>query len=675
MAHRALTLKYRPQVFADMVGQDHVSMVLARALEGGRIAHAYLFTGARGVGKTTSARILAKSLNCQRRASGELEGADPCNTCTSCLEITSGVSLDVAEIDGASNRGIADVQALREKVRFSPTGGRFRVVIIDEVHQLSNDAFAALLKTLEEPPPHLVFIFATTDPQKLPDTIRSRTQRFDFARVPVRKVADRLLDIARRETADADGVQFKLTEGAALLIAQKSEGALRDAVGALDQVISSGETDVNEDLVRRILGIADREAFFTLADAIVAHDPQSTLRALHAAFEKGMDPRDLAEGLSEHIRHIMVLKVDPKGEDLVPATREEIERMRAQGRDWSENDLLRLLKLASEVLQPMKDSPQPLVHLEAAALQMATLEPGETLAELLLRLEALERRLGGAAGPSTAGRTAPSMSAGARSEPTPASAAAGRPGATIKPGTISRTTPRGSEEQASVPVRVEARASAAAMGDAARAWGGAPSAMRASTDAAIAGARVASRIAVAVAEAPRSLAPSAPAVVTATMTDNATTTTATAVAEAPPSDGSAFALDDTSLGCWRAVIEAINGRKRMLGAFLEESRFLGIGASALALATDDLHRAVIEESENKRLLAEEVRRAFGRSLELLCGEADALGAPPLPPRPEPEDVQTMIDRAIAWFDGEKVTPPAERPRDQRPANRFRERNL
>ena len=156
MAHRALTLKYRPQVFTDLIGQDHVSTVLAKALENNRVAHAFLFTGARGVGKTTSARILAKALNCENRRAGEAKGADPCNACTSCVEITSGVSLDVAEIDGASNRGIADIQELREKVRFAPTGGIYRVVIIDEVHQLSNDAFAALLKTLEEPPPHLV---------------------------------------------------------------------------------------------------------------------------------------------------------------------------------------------------------------------------------------------------------------------------------------------------------------------------------------------------------------------------------------------------------------------------------------------------------------------------------------------------------------------------------------
>ncbi|HUK64670.1 MAG TPA: DNA polymerase III subunit gamma/tau, partial [Dongiaceae bacterium] len=392
MAHRALALKYRPQVFGDLVGQDHVSAVLTRAVESGRVAQAYLFTGARGVGKTTTARILAKALNCERRATGKQKSADPCNECTSCVEITNGSSLDVAEIDGASNRGIADVQALREKVRFSPTGGRYRVVIIDEVHQLSADAFAALLKTLEEPPPHLVFIFATTDPQKLPDTIRSRTQRFDFARVALRKVAERLEAIAAAERKDKDGVHFTLTEGAALLIAQKSEGSMRDAVSALDQVVSAGEKQVDEALVRRVLGIADREAFFAIADAVTKHDPKAALAALHDGFGKGLDPRDIAEGLAEHIRHLLVLSVDPEAEELIPVSHDDLGRLRAQGEGWSEHDLLRLLRIASEAQWPMRDSPQPLVHLEAAVVQMATLEPGETLAQLLDRLSALEQR-------------------------------------------------------------------------------------------------------------------------------------------------------------------------------------------------------------------------------------------------------------------------------------------
>ncbi|MGH7741656.1 MAG: DNA polymerase III subunit gamma/tau, partial [Candidatus Eiseniibacteriota bacterium] len=407
MAHRALTLKYRPQVFADLVGQDHVSKVLMRAVESGRIAHAYLFTGARGVGKTTSARILAKALNCRERLAGTLKGADPCNRCSSCTEITAGISLDVSEIDGASNRGIADVQALREKVRFSPTGGGYRVVIIDEVHQLSNDAFAALLKTLEEPPAHLVFVFATTDPQKLPDTIRSRTQRFDFARVPLRRVADRLLAIAASEAKDPDGLRFELNEDAALLMAHKSEGSMRDAVSALDQVVSAGEHDITAELVRRVLGLADREVFFALGGAILQRDPKSALESLHQAFSQGLDARELAEGLAEHVRHLLILRIDPAGADLVPVTRDELDRMREQAAGWSEPDLLRLLRLASDVQWPLRESSQPLIHLEAAVVQMATLERGETLAELLARLEALEARLSGGPIAGSPPRSAP----------------------------------------------------------------------------------------------------------------------------------------------------------------------------------------------------------------------------------------------------------------------------
>jgi DNA polymerase-3 subunit gamma/tau len=606
MAHRALALRYRPQVFGDLVGQEHVSQVLTRAIETGRVAHAYLFTGARGVGKTTTARILAKALNCERRASGKQKGADPCNVCTSCTEVTSGVSLDVAEIDGASNRGIADVQALREKVRFAPTGGRWRVVIIDEVHQLSNDAFAALLKTLEEPPPHLVFIFATTDPQKLPDTIRSRCQRFDFARVPLRKIADRLLDIAAREAKDQqDGVKFTITEGAALLIAHQSEGALRDAVSALDQVISSGEPEVDEERVRTVLGLPDREAFFTLADAILARDPKSTLHALHRAFEKGLDARDLAEGLTQHIRHLLVVKVDPQGGDLVPATSEELKRLRAQAEGWSETDLLRLLRNVSEVLVPMKESPQPLVHLEAAVLQMATLEPGDTLAEILARLEDLERRLSGGPSPSTPSGGSRPASGGPRSVSTaPVSASAAPP-----------------------PMRATAS------------MGTAPEPARATAPTPVPAAPVAARPVATPVRGPAAYV-GATAVATATLAD------------------AAIERDDRADGCWRDLVAGINGRKRMLGAFLEESRFVGCTPDTLVIAMDDMHRAVVEDKENRSIIAEELHRAFGRALDVRCVAADAPGAPP---KPSAEDVKAMTERAIAWFHGEAVTPANRRP--------------
>ena len=585
MAHRALTLKYRPQVFTDVIGQDHVSRVLSRAVEGGRIAHAFLFTGARGVGKTTSARILAKSLNCRKRLAGELTGSDPCNECTSCTEITAGVSLDVTEIDGASNRGIADVQALRERVRFAPTGGGYRVVIIDEVHQLSNDAFAALLKTLEEPPPHVVFIFATTDPQKLPDTIRSRCQRFDFARVPLRKVADRLLAIAAREQKDPEGVRFTLEEGAALLIAHKSEGSMRDAVSALDQVVSAGEPGINEELVRRVLGLADREVFFDLAGAIVGRDPKAALRALHQAFEKGLDARELAEGLTEHIRHMLILRVDPEGADLVALASEDLARLRAQAASWTEADLLRLLKIASEVQWPMRDSPHPLVHLEAAVLQMATLEPGETLAELLARLEALEQRfLGGAGGSPPAGpASAPARGAAAPGTRPPAAAEAAPPASRTVPRTPSPGTPR------------------------------------------------ASGAAVEPAPSPAG--------------------TSTALATAEP----AVVRDPAAEASWLAALTAIKGRKAMLGAFLEESRFAGVELDTVIVAMDDLHRTVVEDRENRALLIEELTRAFGRPMGLKCAGAGAETGTARRPATQ-ESVRPLIDRAIAWFQGDIIEP-------------------
>jgi DNA polymerase-3 subunit gamma/tau len=597
MPPRALTLKYRPQVFADLVGQDHVTSVLSAALESGRVAQAFLFTGARGVGKTTSARILAKALNCQRpgtRAAGgrEISKVEPCGTCNSCTEIAAGVSLDVLEIDGASNRGIADVQQLRENVRFAPTGGKYRVLIIDEVHQLSGDAFAALLKTLEEPPAHLVFIFATTDPQKLPDTIRSRTQRFDFARVPIRRVADRLLEIQKREAADPDGVKFTLSDGAALLIAHKGEGSMRDAVSALDQVVSAGEATIDEALVRRVLGIADREAYFLVAGAVFAREPKTALEQLHAAFEKGLDPRELAEGLAEHFRNVLVLKVDPeRGHDLVAASNEDLARLKQQGEAWADTDLLRLMRLAAECQWPMRDSPQPLVHLEAAVLQMATLEPAESVAALIARLEALEKRLAGA----------PAVGASA---PRPAAAAPARDAA---PG---------------------ARTHGFAV----------PSPVRATPAAPPAGFTP-----------PRASETPAPRPI-ATATRHAPFTPAAMSAPAAVADDAT--LDEGVVSAWKQTIARVNERKRMLGAFLEEIRLVGVAGDSLVLAMDDLHRSVIDSTEHRPIVHEELARAFGRPIEFRCTAGEAVT--PAQRAAQTDSLKPMIDRAMEVFDGEVI---------------------
>ena len=414
LEHRALALAYRPQTFADVAGQRHVTDVLAKAVENNRVAHAYLFSGPRGTGKTTTARILAKVLNCPNR-----KGVEPCNVCDTCRDITSGVSLDVVEIDAASNRGIADIQQLREAVRFAATGGRSKVYIVDEVHQLSGDAFAALLKTLEEPPPHVVFIFATTDPLKLPDTIRSRTQRYEFARVAVRTIADRLKTIAALETAA--GRTLELTDGAAYLIARKAEGGLRDAVSALDQVASTGRVTIDEAAISEVLGLVSRETFFDLADPIFGRDPAGTLAQLHRAYAAGFDPKDLADGLLEHLRNVLVLKVDPRAGDLLAATPEEVTRYAEQGAQHSSADVLRLLRIATDTIGLLREASQPLLHLEAGLLEMAHLEPGRTLAEILERLEAIESSPGGGGGvPAARASAAPSPATSAPPPPRPA---------------------------------------------------------------------------------------------------------------------------------------------------------------------------------------------------------------------------------------------------------------
>jgi DNA polymerase-3 subunit gamma/tau len=624
--HRALALKYRPQVFTDIVGQEHVTEVLTRALASGRVAHAYLLTGPRGVGKTTTARILAKALNCERRdprrpatASEKADGApEPCNLCPSCRDITAGVAMDVAEIDGASNRGIADVQMLREKVRFTPAGGRFRVVIIDEVHQLSGDAFAALLKTLEEPPPHLAFVFATTDPLKLPDTIRSRCQRYDFARVPVRKVADRLRHIAEREAADPQGVHFTLEEGAALLLARQSEGALRDAVSALDQVVSTGETHVTDDLVRGVLGLPDHVVFFQLAEKVLARDAAASLKALHEAFAAGFEPRDLAEGLSEHLRNVLVLKTDPGATELIAASAEEIERIRQQGGDWTAGDLLRLLRLISDANFAMRDSAQPLLHLEAAVLQMASLEPGSTLAEILERLRELEARLEGSAPEGGAARRPGTAAPAGRGAPWSAGGAGMRRGPATGP-----------PWSAGGPGAGAPRGSGAGPGGT---WGGGPGASLESGPAAQPPPVAAPR--------PAGGEAAIPAVVGAPAGD------APPVAVAMPE-----ASDSELAERWSQVLHGVNERKRMLGAFLSQSRLLAVGEGGLVLAMDDLHRAVLDDRENRALLGEEIERVFGARLPFSCTRPVA-EAPRRPPTAA--DIQPLIERATQFFDGEAV---------------------
>jgi DNA polymerase-3 subunit gamma/tau len=304
MTYQVLFRKWRPQVFEEVVGQPFVVRTLQNALKSGKISHAYLFSGPRGVGKTTVARILAKALNCKEGLLGT-----PCNKCSSCREISLGISPDVQEIDGASNRGIEEIRNLRENVKFMPTLGLKRVFIIDEVHMLTIHAFNALLKTLEEPPRHVVFIFATTEPHKVPPTILSRCQRFDFKRIPVKDMTAHLQHVAEKEG-------IILEDGVIDLIVKKAEGSMRDAQGLLDQVVASSGEIVKYETVAELLGEIEAEFVSNMALALVKKDPATIFRTIKAVYEKGYDLREFYKTILELFKNSLLIQAGAAPEDL-----------------------------------------------------------------------------------------------------------------------------------------------------------------------------------------------------------------------------------------------------------------------------------------------------------------------------------------------------------------------
>lgn len=367
LGYQALYRRWRPRRFDEVVGQEHVVRTLKNALLSGRLAHAYLFCGPRGTGKTSTAKILAKALNCRER-----KEAEPCNRCPSCRGIAGGTSLDVVEIDAASHRGIDEVRELRENMRFSPVEAGYRVYIIDEVHMLTTEAFNALLKTLEEPPAHVLFILATTEPHRVPLTILSRCQRFDFRPLTAAEIAGRL-----REVAAQSGVQME--EEALLLIARAAGGSLRDALALLDQAAAYGNMVVTAEHVHRILGTVGEEAVRAAAQALVAGRADALLSQVDALAEEGKDLRLFAAGLVACLRDLLVEQVcggAGAGGQMLPRER-----------------LLRALSILNRAEQEMRWATQPRIVLEVALVEAAMVQEAPSLHELARRLEALEEKL------------------------------------------------------------------------------------------------------------------------------------------------------------------------------------------------------------------------------------------------------------------------------------------
>ncbi len=364
MDYQVSARKYRPGTFDDVVGQSHVVQTLMNAVDTKRIAHAYLFSGTRGVGKTTVARILAKALNCEQGPTGH-----PCNTCVNCVEITQGTSVDVMEIDGASNTSVDDVREIRENVKFSPFRGHYRVYIIDEVHMLSNSAFNALLKTLEEPPSHVVFIFATTEIHKIPATILSRCQHYNFRRIARQEIIDRL-----RHVATQDGMTIEDRSFTAL--ARASEGSMRDGLSLLDQAVAFGGKTIAHADLEVLLGAVPQELVQGMSAAILAQDSPAALTILANLLDQGHDLKAFCSDVVELLRNLLVASVVPAGPELrglIEATEEDIHQLAVEAKKLTPEQLQELLTIFSQAEDSLRYSAHPRFVLEAAAVRATRL--------------------------------------------------------------------------------------------------------------------------------------------------------------------------------------------------------------------------------------------------------------------------------------------------------------
>jgi len=380
MAYLVTARKWRPSKFSEVVGQEHVTATLLNSLKLGRVAHAYIFAGPRGIGKTTVARILAKAINCLNP-----QDYEPCNECEMCVEISNGRSIDVLEIDGASNRGIDEVRDLRESVRYTPTKAKYKVYIIDEVHMLTKEAFNALLKTLEEPPPHILFIFATTEPHRVPSTILSRCQRFDFRRIGIQKIIERLKLIAQQD-------KIQIDDDSLFTIAKKANGSLRDALSIFDQVVSfCGEKIKFEDVIKA-LNIIDQEIFFRVTDIVKEKNIKAGLELVDEITKLGYDFQEFLTGLSEHLRNFLVV-ITTKSTELIEATEYYKSRYISQANNFTESDIIRMLKIVNDAEASIKWAPQPRLKLEMVITQLASLDSAVKIQELLAKIEELEKYL------------------------------------------------------------------------------------------------------------------------------------------------------------------------------------------------------------------------------------------------------------------------------------------
>jgi DNA polymerase III subunit gamma/tau len=374
MSYQVIARKWRPQTFSDLVGQSHVTSTLANAIKNDRVAHAYIFSGARGVGKTTAARILAKALNCAKGPT-----AEPCGECASCKEIAAGTSLDVIEIDAASNRGIDQIRELREMVRYAPAASRSKVVLLDEAHMLTSEASNALLKTLEEPPDRVIFVMATTQPEDLADTIRSRSQHFHFRALTFSEITGRLEEIARKE-------DLKIEPGALAVIARMAEGSLRDALSLLEQARAYCGEVIPDKEVRELLGVVPEDSLNELVAAIAEGSADRALGLVHTFQKEGRNLQHFCREAIRHMRNLLIARVCGADSDLIAATADQRPALAKAAAQFTEEDLTRFFQILLETDGDLRHKPDPRVHLEMGLLRLINAQRLAPMEELLAEL-------------------------------------------------------------------------------------------------------------------------------------------------------------------------------------------------------------------------------------------------------------------------------------------------
>ena len=379
MSYQVLARKWRPQTFEEVVGQETVTTTLQNAIKSERIAHAFLFSGVRGVGKTTTARILAKALNCQ-----EGPTPSPCGECVSCQEITQANSIDVIEIDAASNTGVDNMRDLRESARYGTARDQFKIFIIDEAHMLSNAAFNALLKTLEEPPPHVKFILATTEYAKIPVTIASRCQQYDFKPIPFLLILERLKLLAQEE-------EIEISEDSLRAIVSVAEGSMRDAQSALDQIIAFGGKKIPDEAVRVLLGVVDERAILSLVDAVLERDAKILVEQVQELVNSGVDPRNFCRKLIHHVRNLMVCRVTGWDERLLNLPDTAKDEILKQSEQFSELDLIRFYDLLNRTENDLRWNSHPWVHLEMTLMKLIELTRLPSLEDVIAQLQLGEK--------------------------------------------------------------------------------------------------------------------------------------------------------------------------------------------------------------------------------------------------------------------------------------------